>query len=202
VTKPRLIVEGSDDRHVIKNLLKARDVEISDPVDAQGIDRLLEKVDSYLKGSDVLAIIADADLDVAATWQAVRDRLLRNGYTNVSATPDPEGLIVTAPGKPGAGVWIMPDNTVRGALEDFVNRLIPAGDALWPRAKRVVADIPAEERLFTSPAKAEIHTWLAWQRDPGTPMGLAITKRYVTADSRSADLFVQWIRRLQALSRG
>jgi hypothetical protein len=43
---------------------------------------------------------------------------------------------------------------------------------------------------------AHIHTWLAWQADPGTPMGLAITKKYLDANAPSAANFLRWVDRL------
>jgi hypothetical protein len=45
-------------------------------------------------------------------------------------------------------------------------------------------------------AGPQIHTWLAWQKRPGIPMGLAITAHYLDASAPAAQLFVRWIRRL------
>lgn len=49
---------------------------------------------------------------------------------------------------------------------------------------------------FVVVRKAMIHTWLAWQREPGRPMGLAITKRFLDPEAPSAMEFVAWVRRL------
>lgn len=92
----------------------------------------------------------------------------------------------------------MPDNKMPGKLENFVELLIPDSDALWPGARAAVATIPESLRPFPIPAtiKAEIHTWLAWQEEPGTRMGAAITKRYLQTGGKTADAFFEWIRRL------
>ncbi len=45
-------------------------------------------------------------------------------------------------------------------------------------------------------AKALIHTWLAWQENPGTPLGQAITKHYLTTDTDLCQQFVDWLNRL------
>jgi hypothetical protein len=45
------------------------------------------------------------------------------------------------------------------------------------------------DKLFI---KARIHTWLAWQENPGLPFGTAITARYFGADSQEALKFVNW----------
>ncbi|GAC1468243.1 MAG: hypothetical protein PVS3B1_23760 [Ktedonobacteraceae bacterium] len=44
-----------------------------------------------------------------------------------------------------------------------------------------------------------LHTWLAWQEEPGTPMGQAITKRYVDASSPHALPLISWFRRVFGL---
>ncbi|MGH2495980.1 MAG: DUF3226 domain-containing protein [Ktedonobacteraceae bacterium] len=45
-------------------------------------------------------------------------------------------------------------------------------------------------------SKARIHTWLAWQKEPGKPMGQAITARYLDADALHARQLIAWIRKL------
>ena len=41
-----------------------------------------------------------------------------------------------------------------------------------------------------------MHTWLAWQEEPGIPLGLAVTKRYLDVDHVLARQFLQWLQRL------
>ena len=45
-------------------------------------------------------------------------------------------------------------------------------------------------------SKALIHTWLAWQQNPGRPMGTAIKAGYLQHDAPIALAFVAWLRRL------
>ncbi len=100
--------------------------------------------------------------------------------------------------KPLVGIWIMPDNTTAGLLEHFAAALIPEGDPLWPRAQQSVDDIPLAQRLFKEATlpKAKIHTWLAWQSEPGSKMGGAIARKYLDPIAPAAILFVAWIRRM------
>jgi hypothetical protein len=49
-------------------------------------------------------------------------------------------------------------------------------------------------------AKAHVHTFLAWHEVPGVPMGLAITKKFLDADSPDARSFVAWLCRLYGLA--
>jgi hypothetical protein len=45
-------------------------------------------------------------------------------------------------------------------------------------------------------SKAVIHTWLAWQENPGVPMGSAIFCRYLDATRGHGQRLAAWCRRL------
>ena len=197
----KLLVEGSDDKHLIGHLLQQHGVSLArDEIqECDGVENLLnESLPIFLKASYTsIGIVVDADLDVQSRWQSIRDRLRQSGY-EVPATPTPNGLIVTDR-QPAVGVWVMPDNVLPGILEDFVKQLVPPGDDLWPLVERSVAAIPATSRRFAAAAerKAEIHTYLAWQEQPGTRMGSAIANRYFEANATLAITFVEWFMRLR-----
>ena len=91
----------------------------------------------------------------------------------------------------------MPDNGSAGELEDFVRRLLPAGDPVWPRAQRYIDDIPTAHREFTTGKilRAQIHTWLATRKEP-RKMGVAIGAGDLNASHPLATQFVDWLRRL------
>lgn len=149
-------------------------------------------------GLERIGIIVDADTDLQSRWLKLCDALAHFGYTALPVSPAPGGTIIEQTDYPIVGIWVMPDNRLPGTLEDFVGFLRPADDTLWARAGEAVAQIPAQERLFKPQAavKAHIHTWLAWQEEPGTAMGQAISKRYLDATSSYALLLVDWLRRL------
>ncbi len=196
----RLLVEGKDDMHVMRSLLKHHGVpENFEMKEKSGIDSLLESLDVELDASDLerLGIIVDADLDLAARWSQLASRLQRLGYS-VPSAPEPEGVVIERGGACSVGVWIMPDNALPGMLEHFAGFLVPSGDSMWERARQCVELIPEQDRRFSSDhfVKAHLHTWLAWQADPGTPIGLAITKKYLDAESHHALKLMDWIRRL------
>jgi hypothetical protein len=200
----RLLVEGSDDKHLVKNLLRDHGIRLDEDLeilDCRGVYRLLEEsLPTHLLGSyNALGVIVDADLDLSTRWQSVRDRLVQSGY-DPPAEPLPEGMILTTR-RPAVGVWLMPNNLLPGTLEDFAKRLIPAEDDLWQIAESTVAALPLPRRFVDAiERKAEIHTYLAWQQEPGTPLGLAVTKKYFQTDSSLAHLFVDWVRRLRNVS--
>jgi hypothetical protein len=199
-----LLVEGIDDEHVLKHVCKTRGIPFLDEIKQQGgVEQLLEKFPVRLKESDIEAVgvIIDADTDLIARWQSLRERLAEAGYQSIPRSPDPEGTILFPPADallPRVGVWIMPDNQTKGILENFLHFLVPKGDPLFDHARSSVASIPENERRFSELAqpKAIIHTWLAWQKEPGKPLGTAITARYLDPDVAQVDVLVSFLNRL------
>jgi len=47
---------------------------------------------------------------------------------------------------------------------------------------------------FKEKDESYIHTWLSWQKEPGTPMGHAITKEYMNANAPHALQLITWFR--------
>jgi hypothetical protein len=203
----QLLVEGKNDRHVIwalcnqYQLPETFSVEVPEEDGTEGIEALLAGLPARLDEPKLqtLGIVVDADQDLAARWQAVRDRLIASRYQHVPKVPPAEGWVDAPPDRPRVGVWLMPNNQLPGMLEDFVAHLIPSNDALRPKAEAILQEIElAGLNRYTSVhrPKALIHTWLAWQETPGMPMGQAITARVLSYDCAIALNFVEWLQRL------
>lgn len=201
-----LLVEGVEDREVIYQLCNHHGFDNRGRfvVEAkQGYERLRDDVSVRPRtpGIETLGIVVDADEDLVERWRSLCDSLGRGGYTNLPPVPAVEGTIVPAGGiLPRLGIWVMPKNQLGGMLEDFLQQLIHGGDGLISRAERSVEAIPAEDRRFkdTYRSKAILHTWLAWQEEPGTPLGLAVTRQYLDGDHALARRFVAWLETLFA----
>ena len=127
-----LLVEGTDDEHVLKHICGNRDIPHLDEVKSCGNDiKLIENLEVRLKVSeegDVIGVVIDADTDIADRWKSIRHRITDAdvGYQNVPSQPDPEGTILDPPAGtllPRLGVWIMPNNQISGILEDFCTSL-------------------------------------------------------------------------------
>lgn len=197
------MVEGPDDEHVVKHICGQRSLGSIENIHPYGgKDPLIDSISVRLKesGIGVLGIILDADTDIDARWQAVASRLRSAGYSNVPTTPAPDGTIVTSPPEsllPKVGIWLMPDNKLPGILEDFLHFLVPVGDGLLPHVEHSINSIPIGHLKFSNlkKAKARIHTWLAWQEEPGKPFGQAISARYLDPGVPAADMFAQWLHR-------
>ncbi len=197
----RLLAEGSDDKNLVMHVAREHGIEFDQEEirDCRGITTLLHEIlPETLKGTATVAVVVDSDLDLAGRWNAIRHRLRQAGY-DAPASPPADGLILSSR-PPAVGVWLMPDNTIPGTLEDFAKELIPSNDTLWPRAVNVVETIPAAERRFTVERKAQIHTYLAWQEEPGTPLGAAVAKKYFQTDSELCKRFVRWLKHLKEIT--
>lgn len=200
----KLLVEGNDDQRVVwaicEKLAVAESFDVIDcNSDTQTIDQLASRV--KLRSARVLGLVLDADTDLAKRWAQVHTKLQPFGYA-VPDVPDFNGTLIASPGRnyPQVGVWLMPDNQSTGMLEDFAHRLIPDPDQLLPIAQQIVTELDTEPRRgkfkAVHKAKALIHTWLAWQERPGTPMGQALTNAYLTTNHELCTRFVAWLNAL------
>jgi len=199
-----LYVESLNDEHVCYALFKHYGVPDSFTVSSKdGLGNILKTLRLELKKEDedrlaYIGVLVDADRDPAGRWRELMRLLDRFGYVDLPNAPDAAGTIITQADRPTLGIWLMPDNQLPGELEDFVQLLVPADDLLWPRAEQVVHAIPADERRFPTHdlIKAMMHTWLAWQAEPGRPMGYAIRRGFLNPDVPQAERLIAWIRRL------
>ncbi len=194
----KLLVEGNDDRHVIWSLCQKFNVpENFDVIDCDGIDNIFAQLPIRIKQSGIktIGIMVDADFDIQKRSQKLYDALKKLGY-KIDNVVNSEGVILSQDNMPRLGIWIMPDNKVSGMLEDFIEFLIPDNDKLITIAKEVLDKIENEkinQYQTIHRSKALISTWLSWQEDPGTPMGLAITKKYLSTEQKICIKFIEWV---------
>ena len=200
-----LLVEGPDDEHVLKHICGNRGIPRLHEVKPHGgVNQLLESIPVRLKASedgDIVGVVIDADTDINARWHSLRDRLIGVGYENLPDQPTHDGTILDPPAAtllPRLGIWIMPNNQTKGILEDFLHFLVPQGSTLFDHVQSSVATIPEGNRRFSELAepKAIIHTWLAWQHEPGKPLGTAITAHFLDPNVAEVDVLVSWLNRL------
>jgi hypothetical protein len=208
-----LLVEGKQDARVIPYLIEANGIawEINKkPVvyirDCEGNNNLVDSdiIVSELQASglSVLGIIIDADDDSSASWQSIRNASLMSIPDIPKVLPE-EGLIHTTPEGIKFGIWIMPDNKMRGMLETFLTYMIPTGNEdLWNFAQEVAQEAKSKGATFKNvhKDKANIYTWLAWQEPPGRQLHNAIMERILNPTHPNAQKFVTWFKTLYDLS--
>lgn len=200
----RLIVEGRDDQWSIIALTARNGWDWNKPAphlpyidNAESVEKALEAIAISVRTYPRVGIVLDADITPMDRWNAVRNRLLPSGLV-LPKSPALDGTIIESNGK-RVGVWLMPDNQNPGKLEDFLAVLIPPGDRCWPWAEQATLKAHEEHGASFSTLdsiKARIHTWLAWQEEPGLPFGTAITAATFTHNATLATTFVKWMTQL------
>src|SRR5687767_15568728 len=92
-----LLVEGSSDHHLVRNLWLAdgRDGSAFEVDVRDGLANLREAFRGYLLGSEVerLGVVADADESAPARWQGFYQSLVMKGYRPVPKEPVREGFV-------------------------------------------------------------------------------------------------------------
>jgi hypothetical protein len=205
-----MLVEGIEDLHAIVQLISRhipwpRENPPARLENCQGIDNILKRefLSVKLKESDLgaLGIVIDANDAFASRWASVRDGCL-GSFPNIPIGLPAEGLVLPNEYNQKLGVWIMPDNRSDGMLEDFLKHLVPTSrDKLWEYAQEAVSEAQHRGATFKNShqSKANIHTWLAWQDEPGQSLGTALTRKVLDAKSSGATPFVNWFKRLYNL---
>ena len=198
----KLLVEGKTDQHIVWALCKHYHVAENFNVrDCDGIDKLMEILSMMLTNPTnvkTIGIIVDADNDIKARVNQIRSIVKPYGY-EIPDELQHSGLICPSsqPDYPKLGLWLMPDNIHLGMVEDFALSLASTDDALLMEAEDELQRIEgAGNNLYPliHHSKAKIHTYLAWQKEPGCPIGLSITKHVLDPDHPIAQNFVQnWL---------
>ena len=145
-----LLVEGITDKRVVQGLCDHLKItQCFCITNKNGLDQLLKSIGPELKVPDraAIGILVDANDDPASRWRSISDRI-RSAGIDPPGSLDPNGAVIEC--QPRVGIWLMPDNCTPGEIEDFVVKLIPDRDSLWPRAQEYIDDIPEGLRKFNS----------------------------------------------------
>ena len=208
--KKILLVEGDNDMYVVKHICDK--LRIPRPCDDEitpcgGVGSMLKRLPDEIENAKeewaVVGVIVDADTNLSKIWGEIRKIVMSSGYDDVPNKPVKDGTIIEPPEPlPRLGFWIMPDNQSTGILEDFLHRLIPdyslvpESGSLYGHVVKSVDSIPDRRFCDRREPKAIVHTWLAWQENPGLPMGTSITKDCFDLNAPEVDVFVSWLERL------
>ncbi|WP_341959729.1 DUF3226 domain-containing protein [Pseudomonas sp. RC10] len=196
-----LLVEGKNDAHLVCALCVYFNLPESFGIyNCESDNHVLRRLNVLLIGSEpleVVGVILDADApSLISKWRSVSTLLTEAGY-EVPANPSKNGTIITKPGRPTIGVWLMPDNEVDGMLEDFCLKLAP--QAAVEYAAKCVAEAQQNGLATfsaTHSSKAAVHTYLAWQDEPGMPLGLAVKAKALDPRQPIAADFSDFLMRL------
>lgn len=198
-----LLVEGDNDCHVVMALCAAHNVpetfgiyQCSSDV---GVLKRLNALISRPNPPQTIGVMLDADLSLDSRWDSIRGKLRHYSYTFPN-TPNINGTIVgDLSDRSKLGFWLMPNNQESGMLEDFCAELAEPSSLAFSR-ECVEAAYTRNITTFKDVhrSKAIIHTYLAWQDEPGYPLGKSITKQSLRPHTSIAINFTDWLKNLFA----
>jgi len=196
-----LLTEGINDCHVIAALCSHYNIQEGrfSFFNCGCDDQVLKKANALISGAikkDSIGIVLDADVNLSGRWESIKHKLSKYGYTFPSE-PENNGTILECEGKPTLGIWIMPNNVDVGMLEDFCATLIdPEKLKVAKEAVDKVVGTPIASFKAVHLSKAVVHTYLAWQDEPGRPLGQSITTKALEPSKESASIFATWLKTL------
>lgn len=209
-----LLVEGETDQGFLIEVLKVLnlqvDVKVAPPKELGGDYNSKQGVLNYLPtllnqladGSLInLAVVVDADTSPDGGYQwtfDLVDKIVKPiGYSLKASTIG--GLIFEHDdGLADFGLWVMPDNTQEGMLEDLLKECIHTNEqALFAHAQSVVKKLPKPQKFKSiHSSKAEIATWLAWQKKPGHGLYSAVTDQLLDSNKPLYADLIAWMKHI------
>lgn len=196
-----LLVEGTDDCHVVLALRAAHEVPLTFGLyECGGDDLLLRRLNALVVQPDppfVIGVMLDADSGPDNRWASLVGKMSDHEY-EFAPHPAANGTIIEGSGSlPKLGIWLMPNNQVQGMLEDFCLEMIePAARECAETAVATAQTQGAATFIDNHLSKAVVHTFLAWQDSPGRPLGQSITAQSLKPETPTARAFSEWLTRL------
>ncbi|WP_348944735.1 DUF3226 domain-containing protein [Chitinibacter sp. FCG-7] len=209
-----LLVEGEADRAFFELLCRSQTIlagiNVAPPVEVggrkntkQGVLNLLATLIGDLNDGrlQALAIVVDADWvanggGFANTVSQVTREVAAQGYDTLPIALAAGGLIYKHnDGLPDLGVWVMPDNASEGMLEDWIKQsVLPAERGILAQAEMTVACLVVPKFNANRLSKAEVATWLAWQKRPGEGLYYAVEGNLLDSTAALHIGLVQWLK--------
>jgi hypothetical protein len=188
--KALLLVEGEADqsffKEVCNQLLLYPQIQIALPKELGGKNNTKQGIYNHLNillrqqaDGDIkqLAVVVDADYESVNppdgfnnTVSKITDIVSSYGFTLKQNQTLFSGLVFENDnGLSDFGLWVMPNNRDEGMLEDFIKASVKTDEqSLFDHAFQVVQTVPEPKKFKQHHySKAEVATWLAWQKKPG-----------------------------------
>lgn len=174
----QLLVEGRDEELFIGALLRELGISGVQIQNCRGKDNLSIVLLEIAQDPDIhlinsIGIVREADLSASRAFQSVQSALRHAGL------PVPTRMLQPTTGNPIISIFIMPDNSSAGALEQLCLSAL-ADDPATPCIEEFLACV--NSRSASQPrdqSKARIHAFLASREDPELRLGEAAQRGYI-----------------------
>lgn len=201
-----LLVEGDADKRFFDAICKSQgldtEVQVAPPKEVggqhntkQGVIKHLSVLVKQLEDGSIkrLSVVVDADyedehgLGFTRTVEQVTNVVKKLGFDSAKEVDEAHGGLVFphSDGLADLGLWVMPDNRREGMLEDWIKQcIIQAEQPLFQHAVKVIESLAQHKFKSIHRSKAEVATWLAWQKLPGRGPYYALEEQLI--DSKNA----------------
>jgi hypothetical protein len=211
-----IVVEGRGDQSFIEGFLAEIGKSAVKPfppkelklgVWGNGIDNLLKVIPlliNKIRAQDInqAGILVDADFagengGFSLRRQQITEALAKEGYAIPLPEDNSAGELFFHPNELAPiGLFIMPNHKDDGMLEDILKNMVNKNPYIQvlQHAKNVVQAL--NPKLFNDPlhiSKAEIGTFLAWQKRPPADVKICLTNKIFDANTPAAELLKKWI---------
>ena len=192
-----VLVEGKDELNLVKVLLKFflgesfdREIKIEDiGGSSQFACKLpaLVKTTGFIEFVEIIAIVRDAENNLAATYESIKGSLEKVGLSC------PQQIGTFTQETPSVGIYLMPDNKRAGMMEDLfleAHKDNPIMDCVNKYMKCL------EDKDVTQPnniSKAKSQAFLAGMQEPTRNLGVAACKGYWNLENESLKGFLNFI---------
>ena len=208
--KPHLlIVEGKDELHVVSRISESYDILENFKIEVSGSnDQAIDKFISSIFASDFNKVGVLLDFEPNQNvWGKLYNGLqsYKPYYKTIPHDPLEGGVIVEANGTnklfDNFGIWLMPNNKDKGTLENFLLSVVNSGNVQIAFAEETLKELEKRGLDDYKPVhrnKALIHTYLAWQENPGAPYGTALKQKAFDIEHPDVQALANWLRQLFA----
>lgn len=196
-----LLVEGDADKRFFEAICKSQgldtDVQVAPPKEVggqhntkQGVIKHLSVLVKQLEDGSIkhLGVVVDADyegehgLGFTRTVEQVTNVVKKLGFDSAKKVDEAHGGLVFphSDGLADLGLWVMPDNQQEGMLEDWIKHcIIQAEQPVFQHATKVIESLDSPKFKPIHRSKAEVATWLAWQKSPGHGLYYALEEQLI-----------------------
>lgn len=212
MSKRILLVEGEADKSFFKEICITLElhtsVEVAPPKDVGGTHNTKEGVFNHLPNllnqlgdAEVthLVVVVDADSTVnGGGYERAINRVIEivepYGFTLKSDKLVAGVIFEHDDGLADFGLWVMPNNGKEGMLEDWIKSCIHSDEhELFTHAQEAVDTLPQTKFKSIHISKAEVATWLAWQKQPGHGLYRIVKDELIDTDSASHKELSAWL---------